>query len=70
MKKFSLTLCLSLGLMTLPSCSTDPNVRKGQTTGAIVGGLAGGLIDDGWGGAAVGAAAGALAGGAIAERRN
>ena len=69
MKTTVLTISLGIALLFLPSCSTDPNIHRGQTTGALVGGLAGGLIDDSWGGAALGAAVGALAGGAIAERR-
>ena len=45
------------------SCSSDPNVARGQAGGAAIGGLAGGLITDSLGGAAVGAAMGGLIGG-------
>jgi len=60
------TRLLLLGLTTsliLSSCSADPNVRQGQIGGAAVGGIAGGLITDSWGGAAAGAAIGGLIGG-------
>jgi hypothetical protein len=56
-------------LLAFSSCSSNPEVRQGQTTGAIVGGLAGGLISDSWGGAAVGAAVGGLVGGEVVKNR-
>lgn len=62
-------LALAVSFVTLTACSTDPHVRRGQATGAVVGGVATGLITDSWGGAAVGAAVGGLAGGEIARRR-
>ena len=67
MKASLVTMAFGLSLFLFASCSTDPDVRRGQATGAVVGGLAGGLISDDWGGAAVGAALGGLAGGAIAR---
>lgn len=67
MKASLISMAAGLSLFLLSSCSSDPNVRQGQTTGAVVGALAGGLISDDWGGAAVGAAVGGLAGGAIAS---
>lgn len=60
---------LAVSFLTLTSCSTDPNVRRGQAAGAVVGGVATGLISDSWGGAAVGAAVGGLVGGEIARHR-
>lgn len=60
---------LVLPVLAFTSCASDPNVRSGQTTGAVVGGLAGGLITDSWGGAAVGAVAGGLVGGEVAKNR-
>jgi hypothetical protein len=67
MKTSLITMAIGLLLLLMPSCSTDPDVRRGQATGAVVGGIAGGLIDDDWEGAAVGAAVGGLTGGAIAR---
>jgi hypothetical protein len=60
---------LVLSCLILVSCSADPNVRRGQATGAVVGGVATGLITESWGGAAVGAAVGGLVGGEVARRR-
>lgn len=53
----------------LTGCSADPNVRHGQIGGAAIGGVAGGLISDSWGGAAVGAAVGGLVGGELNRPR-
>lgn len=64
MKHF-ISILSVFALMTFSSCSSDPNVRKGQAGGAVVGGVATGLITDSWGGAAVGAAVGGLIGGEI-----
>lgn len=58
-----------LPTLALTSCASDPNVRRGQATGALVGGAAVGLLTDSWGGAAVGAVAGGLVGGEIAKNR-
>ncbi len=63
MKPYFLSLVLFLAIAGGSSCSSDPNVRQGQTGGVVVGGLAGGLITNSWGGAAVGAAMGGLFGG-------
>ena len=68
MKRSLITLTASFALLLFSSCSTDPRTRNAQTTGAVVGGVAGGLISDDWGGAAVGAGLGALAGGALANQ--
>lgn len=62
MKRIALLLTIA-SLVTLPSCSSDPYVRQGEVGGAAIGGLAGGLITDSWGGAAAGAAIGGLIGG-------
>ena len=62
MKHFITSLTF-LAFLTFSSCSSDPSVRRGQAGGAAIGGLAGGLITDSWGGAAVGAAMGGLIGG-------
>ena len=62
-------LALAVSMLALAACSPDPNVRRGQATGAVVGGVATGLITDSWGGAAVGAAVGGLVGGEIARGR-
>lgn len=67
--KHSFILALILPLLAIPSCSSDPNIRRGQATGAVVGGVAGGLVTDSWGGAAVGAAVGGLVGGEVAKNR-
>jgi hypothetical protein len=67
--KHSFILVIILPLLAIPSCSSDPNVRRGQTGGAMIGGVAGGLISDSWGGAAVGAAVGGLVGGEIVKNR-
>ena len=61
--KTRLLLCGLATTLILSSCSADPNVRKGRMGGAAVGGIAGGLITDSWGGAAAGAAVGGLIGG-------
>ena len=58
-------LIVVVALLGVSSCSSDPDVRRGQVGGAAVGGLAGGLITDSWGGAAVGAAFGGLVGGEV-----
>ncbi|WP_035601693.1 hypothetical protein [Haloferula sp. BvORR071] len=63
------SLLLLLPLVFLPSCASDPDVRRGQATGAVVGGAAVGLMSDSWGGAAVGAAVGGLVGGEVAKNR-
>lgn len=68
MKHISM-LSLLIPALALAACSADPNVRRGQATGAVVGGVATGLITDSWGGAAVGAAVGGLVGGEIARNR-
>jgi hypothetical protein len=68
MKRLAIPAFL-LSLLALSSCSSNPEIRRGQTTGAVVGGLAGGLITDSWGGAAVGAAMGGLIGGEVAKNR-
>jgi hypothetical protein len=68
MKRLSI-LALVLPFLAVSSCSSDPNIRRGQATGAVVGGVATGLITDSWGGAAVGAAVGGLVGGEIARNR-
>jgi hypothetical protein len=68
MKRSSI-LAVIVALMAFPSCASDPDVRRGQAGGAVVGGVAGGLITDSWGGAAVGAAMGGLVGGEIARNR-
>jgi hypothetical protein len=62
-------LALVVPLFSFTSCSSDPNIWRGQAGGAAVGGLAGGLITDSWGGAAVGAAVGGLVGGEVAKHR-
>ncbi len=62
-------LALVLPFLALPSCSSDPDIWRGQAGGAAIGGLAGGLITDSWGGAAVGAAVGGLVGGEVAKNR-
>jgi hypothetical protein len=67
--KRSFILAVIVSLVALPSCSSDPDVWRGQAGGAMVGGVAGGLITDSWGGAAVGAAMGGLVGGEIARNR-
>lgn len=66
--KLSTTILGLFALLTFASCSSDPNVARGQAGGAVVGGLAGGLITDSWGGAAVGAAVGGLVGGEMKKR--
>lgn len=68
MKLTSLSVLL-IPWLALAACSADPDVRRGQGTGALVGGVATGLITESWGGAAVGAAAGGLIGGEIARNR-
>ena len=68
MKRLSI-FALAVFMVALAACSPDPNVRRGQATGAVVGGVATGLITDSWGGAAVGAAVGGLVGGEIARGR-
>lgn len=67
--KRSSFLALTVSMLAFTACSSDPNVRRGQATGAVVGGVATGLITDSWGGAAVGAAVGGLVGGEIAKGR-
>ena len=67
MKTITFTFALSLALILFSSCASDPGVRRGQATGALVGGVATGLISDSWGGAAIGAVAGGLIGGEIAR---
>jgi hypothetical protein len=67
--KYLTLIALSIGCIFTSSCSSDPNMRQGQTTGAIVGGLAGGLLTDSWGGAAAGVAVGGLVGGEM-KRKN
>jgi hypothetical protein len=67
--KYLTLIALSAGCILTSSCSSDPNMRQGQTTGAIVGGLAGGLLTDSWGGAVAGAAVGGLVGGEM-KRKN
>jgi hypothetical protein len=62
-------ILVSFPLLLFTSCSSNPEIRQGQTTGAVIGGLAGGLITDSWGGAAVGAAMGGLVGGEVAKNR-
>lgn len=64
-----LSFLLLLPLVVLPSCSSDPDVRRGQAGGAVIGGAAVGLMTDSWGGAAVGAAVGGLVGGEIVKNR-
>lgn len=64
-----LLLALILPWLAAPSCSSDPDVWRGQAGGAMIGGVAGGLITDSWGGAAVGAAVGGLVGGEVAKNR-
>lgn len=56
-------------VLAFTSCASDPDVRRGQATGAVVGGAAVGLMSDSWGGAAIGAVAGGLIGGEIAKNR-
>jgi hypothetical protein len=68
MKRLSI-LMLVLPVLAIASCSSDPDVWRGQAGGAMIGGLAGGVITDSWGGAAVGAAMGGLVGGEIARNR-
>jgi hypothetical protein len=68
MKRFIIPALL-IPAFALMGCSADPNIRRGQATGAVVGGVATGLITDSWGGAAVGAAVGGLVGGEIARNR-
>ena len=65
--KRSFVCAMLIAALALASCASDPNVRRGQATGAVVGGVATGLITDSWGGAAVGAAVGGLVGGEIAR---
>ena len=67
MKYFTSILTI-LVLLLISSCSSDPNVARGQAGGAAIGGLAGGLITDSWGGAAAGAAIGGLVGGEMKRR--
>ena len=62
-------LALVIPLFAVPACSSNPEIRRGQTTGAMVGGLTVGLLSDSWGGAAVGAAVGGLVGGEVARNR-
>jgi len=69
MKLLATTLILILPVLAFTSCAADPDVRRGQATGAVVGGAAVGLLSDSWGGAAVGAVAGGLVGGEIAKNR-
>lgn len=68
MKRLTI-LAIVVPFLALPSCSSDPNVWRGQAGGAMIGGVAGGLISDSWGGAAVGAAVGGLVGGEVAKNR-
>jgi hypothetical protein len=68
MKRFTL-LALVVPFLGSPACSSDPQIWRGQAGGAMVGGVAGGLISDSWGGAAVGAALGGLVGGEVAKNR-
>lgn len=68
MKRFSI-LVITASVLASTACSPDPNIRRGQATGAVIGGVATGLISDSWGGAAVGAAVGGLVGGEIARSR-
>ena len=68
MKKLTI-LAAIVSLGSLGSCSNDPNVRSGQYGGAAIGGLAGGLITNSWGGAAAGAAVGGLIGGEVKRSR-
>lgn len=68
MKRSSI-LALIVSSLAFTSCSSDPNIRRGQATGAVVGGAAVGLMTDAWGGAAVGAVMGGLVGGEIAKNR-
>jgi hypothetical protein len=67
--KRSIILVFILPLLAFPSCASDPDVRRGQAGGAVIGGVAGGLISDSWGGAAVGAAVGGLIGGEVVKNR-
>jgi hypothetical protein len=67
--KPSFITALVVSILALAACSPDPHVRQGQATGAVVGGVATGLISDSWGGAAVGAAVGGLVSGEIARGR-
>ena len=62
-------LALVVPFLAFPSCASDPDVWRGQAGGAMIGGVAGGLISDSWGGAAVGAALGGLVGGEVAKNR-
>ena len=68
MKRY-LALVLILPFLAAPACSNNPDVWRGQAGGAMIGGVAGGLISDSWGGAAVGAAVGGLLGGEVARNR-
>jgi len=61
--KYHLSILGILAVLTISSCSWNPDVRRGQAGGAAIGGVAGGLITDSWGGAAAGAAVGGLIGG-------
>jgi hypothetical protein len=67
--KRTIPVAFIVSVLALTACAPDPNVRRGQATGAVVGGVATGLITDSWGGAAVGAAVGGLVGGEIARGR-
>lgn len=67
MKRLSVFIVV-ISLFTVSSCSYDPYVRQGEVGGAALGGVAGGLIFDSWGGAAAGAAVGGMLGGQ--SRRN
>lgn len=62
-------LIFILSVLAFTSCASDPDVRRGQATGAVIGGAAVGLMSDSWGGAAIGAVAGGLVGGEIAKNR-
>lgn len=62
-------LIFILPVLAFTSCASDPDVRRGQATGAVIGGAAVGLMSDSWGGAAIGAVAGGLVGGEIAKNR-
>lgn len=66
--KRSIPILVIAAWLGASSCSSDPYVRQGQAGGAAIGGLAGGLITDSWGGAAVGAAVGGLVGGEVRRR--
>jgi hypothetical protein len=67
--KQATTLSLIIPFLLLASCSSNPEVWRGQAGGAAIGGAAGGLITKSWGGAAIGAAMGGLIGGEVVRSR-